>query len=323
VKRTIRIGTRGSALAVAQTQIIAEMLEQASGVRTEIITVSTPGDRSDKPVAEIGVGVFTSALRDALANDEVDVAIHSYKDLPTAPDPRLALAAVPPREDPRDALVARDGLTLGELPPGSTVGTGAPRRAAQLEALGLGLEIVGLRGNVDTRIRKVTDGALDAVVLAKAGLSRLGRLDVITEVIEPIQMLPAPAQGALAVECRVDDFDTEHLLRSIVDDQATRAAVAAERAVLATLEAGCNAPVGALADVVEDLDDDGRVVMRLSLRAVAAAYAKDDAGNPVVVDLLRASATGDLTAAEQLGRDLAAELLDLGAGVLSAPERRS
>ncbi|MEV4317738.1 hydroxymethylbilane synthase [Actinocrispum sp. NPDC049592] len=323
MKRTIRIGTRGSALALAQTQTIAELLEQAADVHTEIVVVSTPGDRSDKPIAEIGVGVFTSALRDALANDEVDVAIHSYKDLPTAPDPRLALAAVPQREDPRDALVARDGLTLGELPPGSTVGTGSPRRAAQLEALGLGLEIVGLRGNVDTRVRKVTDGVLDAVVLAKAGLSRLGRLDVITEVLEPIQMLPAPAQGALAVECRVDDVDVEHLLRSIVDDQATRAAVAAERAMLATLEAGCNAPVGALADVVEDLDDDGRVVMRLSLRGVAAAYAKDDKGNPVVVDLLRASATGDLTAAEQLGRDLAVELLDLGAGVLSAPEGRS
>jgi hydroxymethylbilane synthase len=323
VKRVIRIGTRGSALALAQTQTIAEMLAKAAGVRTEIVTVSTPGDLSDKPIAEIGVGVFTSALRDAVADDEVDVAVHSYKDLPTAPDTRLSLAAVPRREDPRDALVARDGLTLGELPPGSTVGTGSPRRAAQLEALGLGLEVVGLRGNVDTRIRKVTDGELDAVVLARAGLSRLGRLDVITEVLEPIQMLPAPAQGALAVECRVDDVDVEHLLHSIVDDQATRAAVAAERAMLATLEGGCNAPVGALADVVEDLDDDGRVVMRLSLRGVAAVYAKDDTGTPVVVDLLRASATGDLTAAEQLGRDLAAELLDLGAGVLSAPEGRS
>jgi hydroxymethylbilane synthase len=323
VNRVIRIGTRGSALALAQTQTIAAMLEKASGVRTEIVTVTTPGDLSDKPIPEIGVGVFTTALRDALADDEVDVAVHSYKDLPTAPDPRLALAAVPQREDPRDALVARDGLTLGELPSGSTVGTGSPRRAAQLEALGLGLEIVGLRGNVDTRIRKVADGVLDAVVLAKAGLSRLGRLDVITEVLEPIQMLPAPAQGALAVECRVDDVDVEHLLRSIVDDQATRAAVAAERAMLATLEGGCNAPVGALADVVEDLDDDGRVVMRLSLRGVAAVYAKDESGTLVVVDLLRASATGDLTAAEQLGRDLAAELLDLGAGVLSAPEGRS
>ena len=229
MKRTIRLGTRGSALALAQTQTIAEMLERAAGIRTEIVTVSTPGDRSDKPVQEIGIGVFTTAVRDALAEDQVDVAVHSYKDLPTAPDPRLALAAVPQREDPRDVLVARDGLTLGELPAGSTVGTGAPRRAAQLEALGLGLEIVGVRGNVDTRVRKVMEGQLDAVVVAKAGLSRLGRLDVITEVLEPIQMLPAPAQGALAVECRVDDFDTEHLLRSIVDDQATRAAVAAER----------------------------------------------------------------------------------------------
>jgi hydroxymethylbilane synthase len=320
--RVIRIGTRGSALALTQTRTVADALEKASGVRTEIVTVSTPGDQSAKPVAEIGVGVFTSALRDALADDQVDVAVHSYKDLPTAPDSRLSLAAVPLREDPRDALVARDGLTLGELPPGSTVGTGAPRRAAQLEALGLGLEIVGLRGNVDTRIRKVTDGEMDAVVVARAGLSRLGRLDVITEVLEPIQMLPAPAQGALAVECRVDDVDVEHLLRSIVDDQATRAAVAAERAMLAALEAGCNAPVGALADVVEDLDDEGRVVLRLSLRGVAAAYGKNEAGDPVVVDLLRASATGDLTAAEQLGRDLAAELLDLGAGVLSGPESR-
>ncbi|MET0135670.1 MAG: hydroxymethylbilane synthase, partial [Kibdelosporangium sp.] len=229
MNRVVRIGTRGSALALAQTQTIAEMLEKASGVRTELVTVSTPGDLSSKPIAEIGIGVFTSALRDALADDQVDVAVHSYKDLPTAPDPRLALAAVPQREDPRDALVARDGLTLGELPPGSTVGTGAPRRAAQLEALGLGLTIVALRGNVDTRVRKVADGELDAVVLAKAGLSRLGRLDVITEVLEPIQMLPAPAQGALAVECRVEDVDFEHLLRSFVDDVAARAAVSAER----------------------------------------------------------------------------------------------
>jgi hydroxymethylbilane synthase len=276
----------------------------------EIVTVTTPGDRSHAPVAEIGVGVFTSALRDALADDEVDVAVHSYKDLPTAPDPRLVLAAVPTREDPRDALVARDGMVLGELPAGSRVGTGAARRVAQLEALGLGLEMVPIRGNVDTRIRKVLDGELDAVVVAAAGLSRLGRLDVVTELLDPIQMLPAPAQGALAVECRVDDVDTEHLLRSCLDDQASRAAVTAERAMLAALEAGCSAPVGALADVVEDLDDDGRTVLRLSLRGVAATPQNE---------LLRASATGDLTTAEQLGRALAAELLDLGATVLSGP----
>lgn len=315
MNRILRIGTRGSALALAQTGHVAEVLEKA-GAAVEIVVVSTPGDRSSAPIAEIGVGVFTSALRDALAAGEIDVAVHSFKDLPTAPDPRLALAAVPPREDPRDALVARDGLTLGELPSGSTVGTGSPRRAAQLEALGLGLTIVPLRGNVDTRIRKVTDGELDAVVLARAGIARLGRTAEITETLEPIQMLPAPAQGALAVECRVDDVDTEHLLQSTLDDSSSRAAVTAERAMLAALEAGCSAPVGALADVVEDLIEDPvdgttSVVLRLSLRGVAATPE---------FHLLRASATGDLTAAEELGRALAAELLDLGAAVLSGPE---
>lgn len=324
----LRIGTRGSALALAQTGTVAAQLE-AAGAKVEIVTVVTPGDRSAAPIAEIGIGVFTSALRDALADGTVDIAVHSYKDLPTKPDPRLSLAAVPPRADPRDALVARDSLTLGELPPGSRVGTGSPRRAAQLQALGLGLAVVPIRGNVDSRIRKVgrkeDGGELDAVVLARAGLARLGRLDVITEVLDPIQMLPAPAQGALAVECRVDDMDTEHLLQSIVDDEATRVAVAAERAMLAALEAGCNAPVGALADVVSDLDsgDDGvdRVVHRLSLRGVAAAnWTADGNLEGSAVDLLRASATGDLTEGEQLGRALAAELLELGAGILSGPE---
>jgi hydroxymethylbilane synthase len=321
VSRTIRIGTRGSALALAQTGTVAAQLE-AAGAKVEIVTVVTPGDRSSAPIAEIGIGVFTSALRDALAAGEVDVAIHSYKDLPTAPDPRLSLAAVPPRQDPRDALVARDSLTLGELPAGSRVGTGSPRRAAQIQALGLGLQIVPIRGNVDTRIRKVHDGELDAVVLARAGLARLGRLDVITEVLDPIQVLPAPAQGALAVECRVDDVDTEHLLQSIVDDEATRAAVAAERALLAALEAGCQAPVGALADVVEDLDANDKVVHRLSLRGVAAAnWTAGSTAEGPAVDLIRASATGDLTEGEQLGRALAAELLELGAGALAGDEQ--
>ncbi|MBB5954722.1 hydroxymethylbilane synthase [Saccharothrix tamanrassetensis] len=313
MNRTLRIGTRGSALALAQTGHVADAL-RAAGADVEIVTISTPGDRSSAPVAEIGIGVFTSALRDALANGEIDIAVHSYKDLPTARDPRLAPAAVPPREDPRDALVARDGLTLGELPVGSRVGTGSPRRAAQLEALGLGIEVVPLRGNVDTRIRKVVDGELDAVVLARAGIARLGRTAEITETLEPIQMLPAPAQGALAVECRVDDVDTEHLLQSTLDDSASRAAVTAERALLAELEAGCSAPVGALADVVEDLDDQGAVVLRLSLRGVMAT---EDG------DLLRASATGDLTAAEELGRALAAELLDLSGLAAARSEGRS
>ncbi|MCA1189604.1 MULTISPECIES: hydroxymethylbilane synthase [unclassified Saccharopolyspora] len=309
MNKTLRIGTRGSALAMAQTGMVAEQLE-AAGYPTQLVEVATPGDRSMAPIAEIGVGVFTSALREALANGEVDVAVHSYKDLPTEQDPRLSLAAVPVREDPRDALVARDGLTLGELPPGSLVGTGSPRRASQLEALGLGLEVRGIRGNVDTRLRKVTDGELDAVVLARAGLARVGRLAVITESLDPLQMLPAPAQGALAVECRVDDVDTEHLLQSVLDDQASRAAVAAERAMLAALEAGCSAPIGALAEVVEDLDEDGRVAQRLSVRGVMATDENR---------LVRASATGETTAAEQLGLALAAELLDARDALLSGP----
>ena len=298
VGRTLRIGTRGSALALAQTRLMADRLE-AAGASVEIITVSTIGDRSSAPVAELGVGVFTSALRDALAAGEIDIAVHSYKDLPTAPDLRLVLAAVPEREDPRDVLVARDGLTLGELPAGSRVGTGAARRATQLAALGLGLEIVPIRGNVDTRIRKVTSGELDGVVVAKAGLARLGRTAEITEVLDPIQMLPAPAQGALALECRVSDMEVEYLLRSTVDDEATRAAVTAERAMLAALEAGCSAPVGALAEVVEDVMADGaggeRIVLRLSLRGVAATPQNE---------ILRASAVSDLTNADELGRGI-------------------
>jgi hydroxymethylbilane synthase len=311
VSRTLRIGTRGSKLALAQTGIVADAL-RAAGERVELVVIATAGDQSDRPISEIGVGVFTSALREALAGGEIDLAVHSYKDLPTAPDPRLVLAAVPAREDPRDALVARDGLTLGELPAGSTVGTGSPRRAAQLEALGFGLRVIPIRGNVDTRLAKVTSGELDAVVLARAGLARLGLLDAVTEALDPLQMLPAPAQGALAVECRVDDVDTEHLLGSALDDQASRATAAAERALLATLEAGCSAPVGALADVVEDLDEGGAVIQVLSLRAVSAT----DTG-----ELLRASATGPMLKAEQLGRDLAVELLDLGAASLADRER--
>src|SRR5690606_6648140 len=182
------------------------------------------------------------------------LAVHSYKDLPTFQDPRLVVAAVPPREDPRDALVARDGLVLGELPPGSKVGTSAPRRRAQLAALGLGLQIEPLRGNIDTRIGKVDSGELDAIVIARAGLSRIGRLDRVTESLEPVQMLPAPSQGALAVECRSDDPEMIELLAGL-DHAPSRAAVVAERSLLAELEAGCTAPVGAIADVVESLDD--------------------------------------------------------------------
>ncbi|UOZ09481.1 MULTISPECIES: hydroxymethylbilane synthase [unclassified Amycolatopsis] len=307
------MGTRGSKLALAQTGHVADAL-RATGAEVEIVTVTTPGDKSMAPIPTIGVGVFTSALREALLRNEVDVIVHSYKDLPTAPEPGISLAAVPPRADPRDALIARDGLTLGELPPGATVGTGSLRRTAQLRALGLGLEIVPIRGNIDTRMRKVTDGELDAVVLARAGLARVGMVEVITETLDPIQMLPAPAQGALAVECRTADVDLEHLLASTLDDEGTRAAVTAERALLAALEAGCSSPVGALAEIVEDLDAEGKVVERISLRGTAAIE-----GEEGVVDMVRAIALADKHQAAQLGKDLAAELLDLGAGALSGP----
>jgi hydroxymethylbilane synthase len=276
----------------------------AAGHRAELTIVRTAGDESAAPVAEIGVGVFTTALRDELAAGNIDIAVHSFKDLPTATDARFTIAAIPPREDPRDALVARDGLVLGELPPGSRIGTSAPRRIGQLLALGLGLDVVPLRGNLDTRLRKVAEGELDAVVVARAGLSRIGRIDAVTEAIEPVQMLSAPAQGALAVECRSDDPDTARIL-AVLDDESTRAAVTAERALLAELEAGCTAPVGALAEVVESLDDDGRVFEEISLRGCAAAADGSD--------VLRASAVGPLTEADALGRAVARELLDLGA----------
>jgi hydroxymethylbilane synthase len=200
-------------------------------------------------------------------------------------------------------------MVLGELPSGATVGTGSPRRIAQLEALGLGLRTVPIRGNVDTRLGKVASGELDAVVVAHAGLRRLGRADEATELLDPLQMLPAPAQGALAIECRADSPELAALLAQVLDDPWTRAAVTAERAVLATLEAGCSAPVGALADVVSDLTDDGRIVDRVLLRAVVGTA--DGA-------LVRASATGDLDGVEELGAALAVELLDLAGGTLAA-----
>jgi hydroxymethylbilane synthase len=295
--RVIRVGTRASVLARTQTGWVAEQLPGA----VEIVLIVTEGDRSSAALSQIGgTGVFASALRTALLAGEIDVAVHSYKDLPTAPAPGIVVAAVPRREDPRDALVARDGLTLGELPAGAKVGTGSPRRAAQLQALGLGFDIVGLRGNVDTRVARVTSGDLDAVVLALAGLRRLGRADEVTEILDPIQVLPAPAQGALAIECRADD-DVVISALSGLDDPDTRAAVAAERALLVALEAGCSAPVGGLAEIVEDEESRPELFLRASVTAVDGS------------DAVRLSATGPVSDADGVGRRLAAELLADGA----------
>jgi hydroxymethylbilane synthase len=290
----IRLGTRRSALATAQATQFADAL-RALGHEVELVQIVTTGDVNRAPVEQIGgTGIFVSALRDALLANEIDVAVHSLKDLPTAPVDGLTIGAVPVREDPRDVLVARDGLGLGELQTGALVGTGAPRRVAQLEALGLGLELTGIRGNVDSRIAMVTQGKLDAVVLARAGLARLGRLSEITETLDPIQVLPAPGQGALAIECRTDDAEVLQALAPL-EDAATRSAVLAERQLLATLEAGCTAPVGALAEVVEG-EDGPELWLRGALGQEGGVR--------------RLSANGPVDDPVGLGRALAHELLE-------------
>jgi hydroxymethylbilane synthase len=307
---TLRVGTRRSLLATTQSGHVADLIRERLGREVELVEITTEGDVNSAPLATLGgTGVFVSALRDALLRGQVDVAVHSLKDIPTGPAEGITLAAVPTREDPRDVVVARDGLTLGELPVGSRVGTGSPRRAAQLEALGLGLEVVDIRGNVDTRIGKVASGDYDAVLLARAGLARLGRVAEATEVLDPLQMLPAPGQGALAIECRSEDTDLVTELARL-DDHATRAAVTAERAVLATLEAGCSAPLGALAEVVEGEDGD-----ELWIRAIALSL---DGRMSV-----RMSTTGDVDDAASTGNRLASEMLaDGAAGLMEAPVRK-
>jgi hydroxymethylbilane synthase len=295
----IRLGTRRSALATAQAGMMADQLREL-GHNVELVEITTTGDTSTASLSSIGgTGVFAAAIRQALLRGEIDIAVHSLKDLPVAAEPGLMIAAIPVRADARDALVARDGLTLGELPVGSVVGTGSPRRKAQLAALGLGLQVADIRGNVDTRISLVHKGSCDAVLLARAGLVRLGRLDEVTESLDPLQMLPAPGQGALAIECRTDRPDLVEALTPL-DDADTRACVSAERALLAALEAGCTAPVGALAEVVEG--EDGT---ELFLRAFA--------GSTDASVELRRSRVGPLKEPERLGRDLAAVLLDEGA----------
>ena len=301
--RTLRLGTRRSALAMAQARLVADEL-RAQGHDIELVEVVTEGDVSATAVQQMsGTGVFVTALRRRLADGDIDFAVHSLKDLPTEPADGLRVAAVPRREDPRDALVARDGRRLLQLPPGARVGTGSPRRGAQLRALGLGFDVLPLRGNVDTRLRRVSDGDLDAVVVAAAGLSRLDRLVEATELLDPGQLLPAPGQGALAVECRADDASMVELLGSL-DDPPTRASVAAERALLAALDAGCTAPVGALADIALGESGEDEIYLRGAVVAVDGSRA------------VRLSVTGPLADSEGLGRRLAADLLDAGAADL-------
>jgi hydroxymethylbilane synthase len=296
----LRLGTRKSPMAMIQAGHVAELIRQRTGAGVELVGLTSFGDITRVNLPDIGgTGVFVSALRESLLGGEIDLAVHSLKDLPTAALPGITLAAVPARDDPRDALIGRDGAKLADLPPGAAIGTGSPRRAAQLLLLRPDVRPVPIRGNAGTRLAKVTSGQVDAVVLAYSGLARIGELDRVSQVFEPDEMLPAPGQGALAVECRTDDTDLAGLL-ALVNDPGSRAAVTAERTVLAELQAGCSAPLGAYAA--------GTGVLHLTAVVVA-----EDGGLAV-----RASQSGPPSGAEELGRDVAAELLRLGAGTIVA-----
>lgn len=302
----LKIGTRASALALAQTGTVAATLEK-QGTSVELVTVTTEGDTSKASLASLGgTGVFASALRDALLDGRVDAVVHSLKDLPTASFPGLTIGAIPKREDARDALCARDGLTMDTLPQGARVGTGSPRRRAQLLARRPDLQVVDIRGNVDTRLSKIvasTAGAeteLDAVVLAAAGLSRLGRLDAITEFLGIDGWPTAPGQGAVAIEVRAGE---EKLVASL-DHRSTRVMVEAEREVLALLEAGCAAPVGVNAFV-----DDG--LLFLSGRV----YSLDGSSRLTSSHALYLSDVNN--PGSELAARVARELLDSGAAALA------
>jgi len=292
------IGTRGSALALAQTRWIAAELEaEHPGLETQIEIISTKGDEvRDRPLSQVGgKGLFTKELEVALLGRSIDIAVHSLKDLPTQLPEGLLLGGIPRREDPRDALICTKYASLDALPQGATVGTSSLRRQAQLRALRPDLVIEDLRGNIDTRIQQVLDGRLDAVFLAAAGLNRLGRADDIREAIAPIRMLPAPAQGALGLEIRADDLECASLLASLVD-RDSMLAVTAERTLLAALEGGCSVPIGALATI----DDD-----TLTLDACVAAVDGSQ--------ILRTRESGPKSDALTIGERAAASLKAAGA----------
>ncbi|NOJ58491.1 hydroxymethylbilane synthase [Arthrobacter sp. 147(2020)] len=308
----LRVGTRASALALTQTTTVAERVSDLSGAHHELVRIRTEGDVHKGSLTQIGgTGVFVAALRDALLDDRCDLAVHSLKDLPTTPADGLTVAAIPERSDTRDALCARDGLTLATLPDGATVGTGSPRRAAQLRAARPGLDVIDIRGNVDTRLGRVAGlsdsgpGDLDAVVLAAAGLLRLGRDSHITELIDPTVMLPAPGQGALAVECRTSDAEDSSFAAALrdYDHTSTRLAVTAERAVLRRLEAGCSAPIGALATINEGV---------LALQAVVCSL-----DGTKLLRLARSGRDLSVDGADALGVGLAEDLLAAGAATIA------
>src|SRR5215472_8303764 len=284
-------------MAMAQSTRVASLLTARTGCKVELVGLTTLGDVSKAELAQIGgTGVFVSELRKGLLAGDIDFAVHSLKDLPTWEDSALTLAAVPPRDDPRDALAARSGAKLADLPAGARIGTGSPRRAAQLLMLRPDARPVPIRGNAGTRLGKVSAGEVDAVVLAYAGLVRISRLEAVTQVFETDEMMPAPGQGALAVECLASRPDLAGLLHE-VNDEPSRAATEAERSLLAALQAGCSAPIGAYAATTAGTN-------ALRLDAIVAAPGGGEA--------LRASAAGPAERAAAVGRQLAAELLSRG-----------
>lgn len=329
----LRIGTRASELALTQSGHVGAAVAEGTGHEVELVHVSTHGDRDrTSPLAQIGgTGVFVTAVRQALLDGEVDVVVHSWKDLPTAPLDEITLACTPEREDPRDALCAREGMTLAQLPAGARVGTGSPRRAAQLLRARPDLEVVGIRGNVETRLNRALgpEADLDAVVLAASGLRRVGSDAVISELLPVEVMLPAPAQGALAVEATAaalaaDPWFAQRL--SAVDDAATRAAVTAERALLRALEAGCSAPVAAYAQLEErtsgaDAPSSARVLRlrALAIRPDGSHVVEGEAR--VDLDLAADAPSGPGSVPAELGEELAADLLSRGAGEILAEAR--
>ena len=359
----LRIGTRGSALATTQTSHVAEALTERSGLAHELVVIRTEGDVTTGSLASLGgTGVFASALRAAVLDGVVDAAVHSLKDLPAAQPETLEIAAVPARADLRDALCARDGLTLATLPEGARVGTGSPRRVAQLKALRPDLELVDIRGNVQTRLARVPGleqhddhapaaagsprGDLDAVILACAGLNRLGLDHVITERIDPEVMVPAPGQGALAVEIRAEDesflgralLDPQapvgrmHAALELVDDRDTHVAVTAERALLRRLEAGCAAPIGAVARVSDGEAGAPRIEMTAMVAALDGSRVLRRTSSvqldPVPADVVGDPAAADewledtlFVAAEALGVHVAEQFVAEGADLLPGTVR--
>lgn len=299
----IVVGTRGSALALAQTEMVVAALRTAHrGVEFDVKIIRTGGDRDQNtPLSEIGgEGMFVKEIEHALQSNDVDLAVHSLKDMPAAQPDDLTLAAILPREDPRDVLVSRHALSLRELPDGARVGTGSLRRQAQIRAFRPDLEVVGLRGNVDTRLRKAGTEGYDAIVLALAGLKRLGLADQVTEVLPLDVMLPAVGQGAIAIEARAVDVRTIELALRL-EDSATRAAVEAERSFLQELGGGCHVPIAAHAQAT---------AQSLWLRGLVA--------DPEGKQVLRGAVHGARESAAQLGRELGRQLIDRGASALLA-----